>query len=395
MKVLILHQHFNTPAQGGAIRSYYLAKALLDHGLGVVVITGHNDVHYKTDNYEGIEIHYVPAPYNNNFGFYKRIFSFIQYFAKSLRVARTLKDVNFCYAISVPLTTGLAGIIIGRRLKVPFIFEVGDLWPDAPIQLGFINNPLLKQLLWSMEKTIYRNASAIVALSPSIASAVRKKAPGPPIHLIPNFSDTDFYRPEEKKTTLIEKFGVSNKFVVSYIGAVGFANGLDFFLECARASKKAELPVHFLIVGEGAMRERLQQTAASLQISNVSFIPLQNRNGVQEVMNVTDAAFICYRPFSILETGSPNKYFDGLAAGKLIFINFGGWIKEEIEKEKCGAYIDPKNPRSFVDVITAFIQDPKTTEKYRENARSLALRKYDRQILSHTYASIFKNFKSS
>ena len=90
----------------------------------------------------------------------------------------------------------------------------------------------------------------------------------------------------------------------------------------------AGLPVHFLLCGNGALLDFFKRIVQQYQLKNFSIIPPQNRNGVKEVMNVTDAAFICYKPLPVLETGSPNKYFDGLAAGKLILVNFGGWIKK-------------------------------------------------------------------
>lgn len=136
MKVLILHQHFNTPQEGGALRSYYLAKALVDHGIQPVVITARDEKHQKTVSLEGIEIHYLPIAYDNRFGFWKRSSSFLRYAWGAVRLAGKLPGVKICYAISVPLTVGLAARMIKLYYKIPYIFEVGDLWPDAPIQIG-------------------------------------------------------------------------------------------------------------------------------------------------------------------------------------------------------------------------------------------------------------------
>src|SRR5690242_11934122 len=106
MKVLILHQHFNTPEKGGAVRSYYLAKALVDHGIETVVITGSNEKECKQENYEGIEVHYLSIAYDNSFGFAARSFSFLKYIRQSVSVAKKIPKIDICYAISVPLTIG-------------------------------------------------------------------------------------------------------------------------------------------------------------------------------------------------------------------------------------------------------------------------------------------------
>jgi len=389
VKILILHQHFNTPEKGGAIRSYYLAKALVDRGIKVVMITAHNANQYKKEITEGIEVHYLPVAYDNRFGFAARSWSFLKYVKGVMGLAGQFKDFNYCYAVSVPLTVGLAAMWIKLRYKIPYLFEVGDLWPDAPVQMGFIKNYVFAHLLYKLERRIYQSAQSIVALSPSIQSAIESKVRDKKVHLIPNMADCEFYRPEPKQKQLVQQFGVYGKFVVSYIGAVGVANGLDYFLECANAARKAKLPVHFFICGDGALVDRLKKNAQQLSLANLTFLDFTNRKGVQELLNVTDAAFICYKQVPILETGSPNKFFDGLAAGKLIIINFGGWIKKEIEENQCGIYCNPQQPTEFVKKISTYLYEGGLLERAQAASRKLGEEKYSRQRLSKEFADIF------
>ncbi|MFZ5999451.1 MAG: glycosyltransferase family 4 protein [Bacteroidota bacterium] len=397
MKVLILHQHFKLPQTGGAIRSYYLAKALVDQGHEPVVITGHNEKDYRRVQVEGIDIHYLPIAYDNRFQFYARGWSFAKFVWQSARLAATLKDVDLCYAISVPITVGWTARWLKWRHKIPYLFEVGDLWPDAPIQMGFVQNFLVQRVLFNLEKTSYKQARAVVALSPAIKSAIEKKVPAKKVYNIPNMADCDYYRPEIKNAELESKFGVKGKFVVSYIGAVGVANGLDYFLECANASRKANLPVHFIICGDGALLDRLKNNAHQLTLIEsvqsakgewLTFIPFTHRDGVREVMNVTDAAFVCYKNVPILETGSPNKYFDALAAGKMIILNFGGWIRKDVEENQCGFYCDPRQPTDFVKKLSPIVNDQKQLRSLQQAARSLAMAKYSRTLLTQEWAKI-------
>lgn len=390
MKILILHQHFNTPQKGGAIRSYYLAKALVGKGLEVTVITAHNEATYKKEDVDGIEVHYLPVAYDNRFGFAARSWSFIKYVNGVLDLAKQFHKVDYCYAISVPLTVGLAAMRIKSRYKIPYIFEVGDLWPEAPIQMGFVKNYFFQQALYALEKKIYKSAHAIVALSPAIQSAIEQKVPGKKVDLIPNMADCDFYYPESKELALEEKYTVQGKFVVSYIGAIGVANGLDYYLACARESRKANLPIHFLLCGDGAELDRLKKSADQHELLNLTFLSFTNREGVREVLNVTDAAFVCYKPVPVLETGSPNKYFDGLAAGKMIIINFGGWIKEEIEKSQCGIYVNPDEPADFVRKISPIIKNRDVHRQQAFNARILAERDYSRRGISEEFVKVFE-----
>jgi glycosyltransferase involved in cell wall biosynthesis len=390
VKVLILHQHFKIPQHGGAIRSYYLAKALVEQGISVSVITTHNQKKYQKEIIEGIEVHYLPIPYDNRFGFGARSNSFLKYILGVIRRRDLYGDADICYAISVPLTIGLAALWIRSIKKIPYIFEVGDLWPEAPIQMGFVKNYFFKQALYALEKFVYNRSKAIVALSPAIKKAVELKTSNKKIYHLPNMADVDFYNPERKDHQLEKKFETDGKFVVSYIGALGVANGLDYFLDCARASQKSALPVHFLLCGDGAMLENLKKSAERLQLKNLSIIPFQNRAGVRDIMNVTDASFVCYKTVPVLETGSPNKYFDGLAAGKLIIVNFGGWIKEEIEKQGCGIFVDPFHPTDFVRKIVPFVENEKQLHQFQEQSRALALSRYSRKIVGDRFVKIFK-----
>ena len=389
MKVLILHQHFNIPEKGGALRSYYLAKALSDRGIQTVVITAHNEPAYRHQDVEGVEVHYLPVPYDNKFGFTGRSISFLKFAWKSARLACQLPGINVCYAVSVPLTVGLAAQWIKRRRGIPFLFEVGDLWPDAPIEMGFVTNYFLRQFLYGLEKRIYRRADSIVVLSTAIQAVVEKKMSGKATHLIPNMADVDFYKPVSKEARLEKKFNVDGKFVVTYAGAVGVANGLDYVLECAHQSWKANLQVQFLLCGDGALLDRLRADALRLGLPNLSFTGFLNREDVRDVLAVTDAVMVCYKTMPVLETGSPNKYFDGLAAGKLIVINFGGWIKKEIEENRCGIAVDPHEPGNFVKKIKPFLEDRSLLKQYQEAARRLGEGKYSRVMLSGRFAEIF------
>jgi glycosyltransferase involved in cell wall biosynthesis len=387
MKVLILHQYFNTPETGGPLRSYYLAKALVEKGITAAVITTHNGNDFRKEMIEGIEVHYLPIPYSNSFGFFKRVTSFLNFVFSIVREAGQFKDYNVCYAISTPLTIGLAAIWIKWRYKIQFIFEVGDLWPEAPIQVGIIKNPVLKAILYRLEKSIYKRAKSIVALSEPIKKAINQKVPGKQIDVISNMSDVEYYKPAGKDPEMEKKFNVQGKKVLSYIGTFGLANGLEQILDCAQAVSENPA-IHFMLCGDGAMRSDLLKGATQRKLTNVSFIPMQDRAGVKEVLNVTDAAFISYQPLPVLETGSPNKYFDALASGKIIVVNFKGWIKDEIEKQHCGFYTDPYGLKDFEKKLTECVMDKGLLNTYQRNSRALSEQRYARKKLCDEWLKI-------
>lgn len=381
--MLILHQHFNTPQSGGALRSYFLARAAVERGFHVTVVTGGGQT-LNTYEIEGIRVHQLPVPYSNYFGFWKRVISFLKYVFWCIRLSKNFKSAHVCYAISTPLTVGLAARWLKWRHNIPYIFEVGDLWPDAAIELDVITSPTLKKILWVMEKKIYRGARSVVALSPAIQAAIEKKTPGVRVQMIPNMADLDFFQSKPISTEIEKKkLGLEGNLVVSYFGAMGVANGLEYLLRVAKACQEAQLPVHFILAGDGVERSNLQNLSEQLNLTNLSFHQFQNREGIRELMQVTDLVFVCYQHRAILETGSPNKFFDGLAAGKPIMLNFGGWLRKEIEASGCGFYVDPTKPETVLATLASL--DSYTLNQAGTAALWLAKEKYARATLSQAW----------
>ncbi len=391
MNVLILHQFYNTPSSGGALRSYYLANALKEKGIEVVVITTHSQSSVKKTIEDGIEIHYLPVTYNNRFGFFKRIYSFWLFVWNIVKYSGQFRHADVVYAISTPLTTGLAALWIKFRYRIPYFFEVGDLWPEAPIQMGFIKNPFLKLVLYKLEKRIYWGATAVIALSPPIRDAVQKTAQGKRVYLVPNMADTEVFNPEVKSEQLEEKYGVKGKFVVSYIGTLGLANGLEYVIDCASLAQQKQQPIHFLICGDGKMMDDLKREIRNKKLTNISMPGFRDRSGVQEILSITDAVLVSYKPLPVLETGSPNKFFDGLAAGKLIILNVGGWLADLVDKHRCGIACNANDPEDFLKKLKPFIDNPMLLMEYQANARQLAETSFSRKIIGSGFTEIILN----
>lgn len=371
MKILYIHQYFRTPEQGGAIRSYYLAKGMVDYGISVEMITSYNDRKPCTEKIDGITVHYLPVHYDNSFGFLLRIFAYYRFMKMALNKARQINDIDLCYATSTPLTIGWSAMRIKKELKVPYFFEVRDLWPEAPVQMGVIRSRLLKRFLKYIEKRVYDHADKIVALSPGIKAMIEKERPGKIIEIIPNMSDIDFFKAEDKDPALEEIFGVKGKFVISYFGTLGRANHLEYLLAAANASLERGLPVMFLIVGDGGEAHRLHYLVKHFQLLNVSFMEFQNKFNLRRVLNVTDAAYVSFANRPILQTNSPNKFFDSLASGKLIITNTKGWVREICENSECGFYYDPDQPIEFVNKLIPFLKDKGLLYSFQKRARDL------------------------
>lgn len=384
MKILYIHQYFKTPEEGGSIRSYYLAKGLVDAGHQVTMITAHNG-QSETNNIDGIEVRYLPVSYDNSFGFLKRIQSFWQFVRLARSEAKKVSKQDLAYIMTTPLTTGFIGTYLKKELNLPYYFEVGDLWPEAPVQMGFIKNRFLKKWLYSLEKRFYFEAEKVIALSPAIRNYIEKVSPNTKVYVIPNMADCQFFEPQNS----IGDFSDSNKFQITYCGAIGKANHLEFLISAARGSNHQDLPIHFNIVGYGSEMKRLQKESKLLK--NLSWYPHTSKESVKNLLEKSDAVYVSFKDAEVLGTGSPNKFFDSLAAGKLTIINFPGWIKNLIEKNKCGFHHDPHSPNDFVKKINVFLDSPELLSKYQRNGRKLAELYYDKDIQVTKLLKILNN----
>ncbi|WP_323755432.1 glycosyltransferase family 4 protein [Roseivirga sp.] len=394
MKILYIHQYFKTPQEGGAIRSYYLAKGLVDQGFEVEMITSHNASIYQKTVIDGITVHYLPVYYSNDLGFLKRIYSFYSFQKKAKQlISKEGLSFDLAYLTSTPLTVGLVGLWLKKRLNKPYIFEVRDLWPTAPIQIGAIKSRWLKKWLYALEKKIYVQAEKIIALSPGMEDWIREVVPEKEVHMIPNMADCEFFSKELKDPKLTSFYNVNNAFVITYLGSIGITNHLEFLLVVAEKCLKLRLNIKFKIVGEGAKLQRIKLEAYLKKLNNVEFYGHQNKEGVRRILNVTDATYVSFANFPVLSTNSPNKMFDSLAAGKLTIVNSLGWTKDLVEENKCGFYTNPEDANDFIQKITPFIEQKDKLDTYKNNARIVAEKLYSKRLQVQKLIAVLESIK--
>ncbi|MEQ8927077.1 MAG: glycosyltransferase family 4 protein [Fulvivirga sp.] len=366
MKICLIHQYFKTPETGGAIRSYYIANHLKSKGHTVTVITARNNRAYSVDKSLGYDVHYLPVYYENHLSFLSRIHAFFIFVWKANRLIKNLQPFDLNYVITTPLTTGFIATRALKRFGTPYIFEVGDLWPEAPIQLGVINNPLLKWITRKWELSFYSKAQSIVALSPDIKNYIQSNCPNCTIDVITNFADIDLFKNAEANKSLSH---LENKFVISYLGTVGLANHLEYLISFAE--KLTNDNVHIVVAGGGAQFNKIKIIALSKELKNITFLDQTDKKGVASILSITDAIYISFKNVPVLGTGSPNKFFDGLASGKMIIINFQGWLKPLVEKHDVGVYYPPEKPEELVEKLTPYLEQSRLI-KVKENSLALA-----------------------
>ncbi len=390
MRIFYIHQYFRTPQEGGAIRSWHLAKALADDGHEVLVISSHNK-ESGIRHFGNVKVHYVKVPYDNSFSFGKRIRAFLSFFYKALRIIVLERRPDLLFATSTPLTVGILAWVIKKFKGIPYFFEVRDLWPMVPEKMGIIKNRLILKAAYIFEEKIYKNSNKIIALSPPIATYISAKINDKSkVVCIPNFSDCEYFVTD--RNAYSEKFPfVNGKFVIGYFGAAGKANDLLRLAEAAAYFNNTGIRnVVFLLMSEGAELASVARYAKEHDLDNIIFTEFQDKENIRDAMTWCDASYVSYADYPSLWTGSPNKFFDGIAAGKLIILNFEGWIKDVVEEYGCGFYYDRHKPEQLWKKLEPYLNNSELLQKAQVNSRKLALERFSKKELVSKFLTLFK-----
>ncbi|MBN2592785.1 MAG: glycosyltransferase family 4 protein [Sedimentisphaerales bacterium] len=402
MHILYLHQYFATRKGTTGTRSYEFARYLVGEGHRVTtMISGlenrefpvPGDKKYAEFKTEGIDVVAIAAAYNDpqvgsGMSGWQRMLKFYQFAWLACRICKKLPAPDVVFATHTPLTIGLAGLALGRYFKVPFVFEVRDLWPEALVNIGALKNPLVIWWLERMAKKIYAGAKYIVALSPGMKEGIiRAGVPADKVTVIPNASDLDLFSPDIDGSAQRQQLGLKDRFAGIYFGAMGLANGLEYVIEAARIlAERGKNNIALVLLGSGGKRAELEKLASKYELKNVIFSdPAPDKEQLARIVAGCDVCLTIYRAAKEY-TWSPNKMFDALAAGKPVLINVPGWLGETIEKNNCGRCLDARRPEMLADALEELAGNPELCRQMGKNARELAQREFDRVKL----AGIFK-----
>ena len=396
MKLLYINQYFGFPEDANGTRAYDLATSFVKKGIEVSVLTSHNgeksDPKWKTFNRDGVTIHSLNCPYDNKMDFRERIKAFTAFMLDSAKKAKTI-DCDIVLSTSTPLTVGWPALVMLRRKKKPYVFEVRDVWPGVPIAMGYFKNPLAQKFLYWFEKRVYKKADAIVPLSTGMDENIKRRYPNDKSTVIPNISEINRFSHVEKTVDITVPEG---KKVILYAGTFGNVNGVGYIIDMAAHTLKYDPSVWFYLIGKGKEKEDNIKQAEELGVLNKNvfiFDPVKKTDLPYLYSIVTvGSSFVVDIP--ALWDNSANKFFDTLAAQRPIVINHEGWQADTIRKFNCGYVLPPKvsdeAAKAFVDYMT---NDTLLQEQSR-NALDLAKKEYSLEVAVERYMKIFKKIMS-
>ncbi len=383
----------------GGTRSYEFARRLVADGDAVTMVTAGPGGEREVDGIRVVEARGGYGDYMRatKVGYGRRLLAFGRFALAATAAALRGPRPDVVFATSPPLTMALPAIVAARRWRAPLVFEVRDLWPEAPIQMGALRSPWMRRLARWLERAVYRSASEIVALSPGMRDGIVAAGTDPArVTLIPNASDLDLFSPDLDPGDLRDRLGIAgDDFLCAYFGTMGEANDLTQVVEAAAlldareaqvaaggASGAATRRVVFVLQGEGKRRPALEADVRRRGLGNVVFAPAGDKLAAARLAAASDACMTIFKDVPILATNSPNKLFDTFAAGRPAIVNTDGWQRALVEEHEAGVFARPGDAADLAEQVRALAADPERARAYGVNARALAEREFDRDLLA-------------
>lgn len=392
MRILYLHQYFRTPDMGGITRSYEMARRLVDRGHTVEMITADCSPKpgapaWRTEVVSGITVHWTPVAYDNRMSLAERMLSFVTFAVRSsLRAAQIKSDVIF--ATSTPLTIGIPGLYASWVNKTPMVFEVRDLWPDVPIALGALKDPISRWMALKLEEVIYRKSKHIVALAPGMREdIIAKGIPAEKVSVVPNGADLPLFGVDEAAGKEIRRSyeWLADRPMIIYAGAVSTANGVDYLVRLAAATKAIDPEIRFVVAGTGRDVDYVSSLAAEHDVLNKSFFMLGSLPKEQVAKWLSAASMTCAMltgPRIVWKDAVSNKFFDSLAAGRPVANNFDGFSSRVARDAGAGIILDPDDVDAAAKDLVAHIRDEAWLTSARAAAKRLGEERFSRDLLA-------------
>lgn len=388
---------------GTGTRSYEFAKALVSKGHSVTIVCGSFDVGVtgldsgfkdgrRDGVVDGIRVIEYQLPYSNKQSLLKRAQQFLKFSLHCCREVMSNKpDLVFC--TSTPLTIAIPGIFSKLFSRRKFVFEVRDLWPELPVAMGVIKNPIVISLLKVLEVVSYKLADRVIALSGGMQQGIIKYVSETKTDVISNGCDNhlakSFLELEGKMPT-----GVSHgDFVAVYSGTHGIANGLDVLIEVARElnEKKAD-NVKILLVGDGMCKAELMRRAEENGLKNIIFADSLPKVELFELLRQCQVGLMILKNIPAFYNGtSPNKFFDYISLGLPVLCNYPGWISNVLVEENIGVSTPPDDAVSLADALIQLSQSKEKLDSMSGNSLQLAQSQFDREKLANRFVTILES----
>ena len=408
-----MSQYFPPEMGAPAARVSELARRWTQTGHEVTVLTGfpNNPTGVVPSEYRGkmrrlvckercdginvVRTWLIPLPNRRP---YERILNYGSFCLSSSLTGMFLQRPDVIIATSPQLLIGATGWWLSLVKRVPFIFEVRDLWPESLAASGVSSeDSLLVRCLRGLSAFLYRSSDHVVVVTKAFREELISKweVNQDKISVVQNGVETDLFTSDGALDR--EQFisGIEDKFVVSYIGTLGLAHGLDTVLQAAAILKDKLPDVVFLLVGEGADKERLVAVAREQSLDNVCFLPQQPREDIPTLIRASDVCLVLLKKADVFKTVIPTKMLEFMACGRTVILGVDGQARQILEAAEAGTYIEPEDGVALAQEVARLYSDAEIVGALGENGRRYSVEHLSRRQTAHEYLDVLERVVSS
>lgn len=399
MRLLFITHYFHPEGNAPATRVYEMTRRWVEQGNRVTVITGVPNVPDGVvyEGYEnrwrqrervaGVEVIRVWTYLAANRGTARRILNYLSFMISAILAGLFVRRPDVVIATSPQFFCGWAGVVLSRLRRLPFVLEVRDLWPESIRAVGALRHPRLIRLLEWLERRMYAAAIKIVTVGEGYRQKLESRGvPSRRIAIFPNGVDRALFQARESDGGVREEYGLGNRFVCAYVGTIGMGSGLDVVLRAAqRLRREKRDDVRFLLVGDGAVREELENCAREERLASVVFTGRQSKSRIPDLLSAADACLVHLTRTELFETVLPSKIFEAAAMERPIILGVEGFAAELVGGAEAGICIEPENEAELLEAVTKLAQDPALARRLGAWGLERIARKYDYDALAPAY----------
>lgn len=412
MKILYVSQYFPPETGAPAARVHELARRWVEMGHQVTVLTGFPNhptgvippdyrakwrrviCREKVDDINVIRVWLMPFA---NCGVRRRVVNFVSFWLSSSLVGMFLARPDVVIATSPQLLVGMTGWWLGTIKRVPFIFEVRDLWPESLNAVGAsAERSAVYRASGAVARFLYCRSDHLVVVTPAFKDYLIANwaIENGKISVVENGVETALFCPGEDGGVR-KDLGLEGKFVVSYIGTIGMAHGLGTVLQVAAKVCDENSSIVFVLIGEGAEKENLRSLAAKRGLKNVLFVDQKPRELIPAYICASDACLVLLKKQEIFKTVIPTKLLEFMACGRPVILGVEGQAREIVEGAQAGLCIEPENAEALATAIRELDSDAALRRALGENGRRCIVEHFSRAKTATTYVELLEGIENS
>ncbi len=400
MKLIYIHQYFVTNEGTSGTRSYDVSKYLVEMGHAVTMICGLHEQSslprmpwwrlFRTQWIDGIKVVACNTYYSNKLGVPARLWAFLKFAMLSTIACLLERKADLIFATSTPLTVGIPARIGAAIKRIPYVFEVRDLWPEDLLDAGRIK-PGLQYKAWEwLERFSYAKAAKILLVSRGFHDRLLQRGfPPERLETILLGADGGLFRNVTPDHEYMAQHGLAGKTVAVYTGAHGDANGLFQVIDAAeRLRDRPDIAI--VLIGDGKMREALKADVARRGLTNVHLLDPVPKHRLPGILAACHIGLMILKQITRPRWVTPNKIFDYMFSGLPSIVNFAGTTADMVVADGTGVASVPGSADDLAAKIAYWADHPEERAAVGRRAREVAWRKYDRQMIARQLCDVFE-----